>query len=483
MFSSSNDRSTIFAPASGIGRAAVGVIRMSGPASAAAIRALTGGGPPAPRRASLKALRDPLTGEEIDRGLVLWFPAPHSYTGEDAAELQVTGGRAVLAGVLKALSSIEGLRPAEPGEFAWRAFENRKLDLSQVEGLADLVDAQTQAQRRQALRIAGGALSREADEARGMILDAMARIEAALDFSDQEDVGDGTLAEARERAGAAATRLSARLRQGERGERLREGFNVVIAGPPNVGKSTLLNALAQRDVAIVSAIPGTTRDSLEVHLELRGLPVTLIDTAGLRDTNDPIEREGVERARRRAAEADLILWLIDGTEQREDFAALSQGAERRSDAGNAALAGLLGFARNGGLGDEPRSDAAGEGAAAGPPFLAVTTKADMGGAAATGIAISAKTGEGVPRLLDAIAEAAEEGLAGADQALVVSARHRAAFEEAFAHLRRAMESADLAPEFFAEDLRLAARALERIAGRIDVEDILGEIFGRLCIGK
>ena len=452
MFSASNDRRTIFAPATGLGRAAVGVVRISGPSSAAAIHALTGGAAPEPRRASLRTLRDPRTGEEIDRGLVLWFPAPHSYTGEDAAELQVTGGRAVLAGVLKALSSIEGLRPAEPGEFAWRAFENRKLDLSQVEGLADLVDAQTQAQRRQALRIAGGALSREADEARGMILDAMARIEAAIDFSDQEDVGEETLAEARVRAETAAARLSAHLRQGERGERLRVGFNVVIAGRPNVGKSTLLNALAQRDVAIVSSIPGTTRDSLEVHLELRGLPVTLIDTAGLRDTDDPIEQEGVARARRRAEEADLVLWLDD-----RDPTARSNELEWS----------LLG---------RPSGTEM--------PVIEVRTKADIGSDTTMGgVAISARTGEGLPRLLDMITAAAEEGLAGADQALVVSARHRAAFEDALAHLQRAIEYGKLAPEFFAEDLRLAARALERIAGRIDVEEVLGEIFGRLCIGK
>lgn len=450
---SPRDSRTIFAPSSGIGRSAVAVVRISGPASAAAITALTGGPPPPPRRATLRTLNEPRTGEELDRGLVLWFPAPHSYTGEDSAELQVTGGRAVVAGILNALSSIEGLRPAEPGEFAWRAFENRKLDLSQVEGLADLVEAQTQAQRRQALRIAGGALSREADAARGMILDAMARIEAALDFSDQEDVGEATLTEARTGAEAAANRLSSHLRQAERGERLREGFNVVIAGPPNVGKSTLLNALARREVAIVSDIPGTTRDSLEVHLELRGLPVTLIDTAGLRDTDDPIEREGVSRARRRAEEADLVLWLHeDGPE-----------------ASSAESAGEVCTPTAGG-------DA---------PVLKVRTKADLRGSAASlaGVAISAKTGEGLPQLLDLIAAAAEEGLAGADQALLVSARHRVAFEEALTHLRRTLENQAPAPEFFAEDLRLAARALERIAGRIDVEEILGEIFGRLCIGK
>jgi tRNA modification GTPase len=442
MFASPTDRRTIFAPASGAGRAAIGVIRISGPGSAAAIRALTSRPPPRARRAALQMLRDPRSGEELDRGLVLWFPAPRSYTGEDVAELQVTGGRAVVAGVMNALSSLDGMRPAEPGEFAWRAFENRKLDLSQVEGLADLVDAQTQAQRRQALRIAGGALSREADAAREIILEAMARIEAALDFSDQEDVGAATLDDALALAATAADRLRKNLDDAQRGERLREGFTVVIAGPPNVGKSTLLNALAHRDVAIVSDVPGTTRDALEVHLELRGLPIALVDTAGLRETSDPIEGEGVARARRRAAEADLILWL--------------------SDAGSAAMVD-----------------------AGGPPGIAVWTKADLRKASdgADAIAISAKTGAGIDQLLDTIAAAAEEGLTGADQALLVSARHRAAFEEALAHLERAKGSRNLAPEFLAEDLRLAARALERIAGRIDVEDVLGQIFSRLCIGK
>jgi len=480
MFAPVSDRKTIFAPASGIGRAAIGIVRISGPESAAALRALTGRQPPPPRRASLRMLRDPGTGENLDRGLVLWFPAPHSYTGEDAAELQVTGGRAVLAGVMGALGGLPDMRPAEPGEFAWRAFENRKLDLSQIEGLADLVDAQTQAQRRQALRIAGGALSREADEARALILDAMAQAEAAIDFSDQEDVGEATLAEARAVAAAASARLRDHLRQADRGERLREGFNIVIAGPPNVGKSTLLNALARRDVAIVSDIPGTTRDALEVHLELRGLPVTLIDTAGLRETADPIEQAGVARARRRAADADLVLWLSEGG-QREPAngklaAAKAAGASRSSRETGATIE----LARR----SVDESGAPPRNAAGGPRVLHIATKIDQGGdPPSDAIPISAKTGQGIERLLDSIAAAAEEGLAGGDQALVVSARHRAAFEEAVAHLERAMESEGAAAEFFAEDLRLAARALERIAGRIDVEDVLGQIFARLCIGK
>jgi tRNA modification GTPase len=444
MFPPWKDRRTIYAPASGRGRAAVGIIRISGPGSRAAITALIGGGPPPARQAALKTFRNPATGEELDRGLVLWFPGPNSYTGEDAAELHITGGRAVLAGVTTALSALDDLRPAEPGEFAWRAFENGKLDLSQVEGLADLVDAETQAQRRQALRIAGGALSREADAARADILSAMARIEAAIDFSDQEDVSEAAVDEAKAGAAAVADRLREILRYADRGERLRDGFNVVIAGPPNVGKSTLLNTLARRDVAIVSDIPGTTRDMLEVHLELRGLPIVLVDTAGIRETDDPIEKEGVARTRRRAAEADVILWLSDEA---------AAGAEFEKD-----------------------SDA---------PRLLVRTKSDLGPRddKTAAIAISAKTGEGIEQLLDSIASAAEEQLSGADQSLISATRHRAAFDEALANLERAARANPETPELMAEDLRLAARALERIAGRIDVEDVLGEIFSRLCIGK
>ena len=435
---------TIFAPASGFGRAAICVVRISGPSSEGALRALTDGRLPPPRLATLKTLKDPKSGEALDRALVLRFPGPNSYTGEDALEFHLTGGRAVVAAVIRALSSLEDLRPAEPGEFALRAFENGKLDLSQVEGLADLVDAQTEAQRRQALRIASGALSRLAEDLRLEILEAMAGVEAAIDFSDQEDVTDQTLARARNAAESVAARLREALRGADRGERLRQGFNVVIAGPPNVGKSTLMNVLARRDVAIVSEIPGTTRDAIEVHLELRGLPVTLVDTAGIRETDDPIEREGVARTRRRAAEADLILWLSEA-----DSPTLSVGA------------------------------------AGGPPIIALRSKADRipPGKASGRLAISSRTGLGLDLLLDLIGKAAEEQFEGADQALIASARHRSAFEEALSHLERIDAGAAVAPEFIAEDLRLAARALERIAGRIDVEEVLGVIFSRLCIGK
>ena len=436
-------RSTIFAPATGVGRAAISIVRLSGPACDKALAALIRGALPAPRVATLRTLRHPVTGEALDRALVIRFPAPHSYTGEDMAELHVTGGRAVLAAIIEALALLADMRPADPGEFALRAFENGKLDLSQVEGLADLVDAQTQAQRRQALRIARGELTRETEAIRARLVEAMARIEAQIDFSDQEDVDPAGLSDVHRLAETAAARIRRTLASAPSGERLRDGFNVVIAGPPNVGKSTLMNAIARRDVSIVSPIPGTTRDAIEVALELRGFPVNLVDTAGIRDTDDPIEKEGVLRARRRADEADLTLWLS------ESASAADAGQERQR------------------------------------PILPVRTKSDLGGVNSPqgSLAVSAKTGEGIDRLLDAIADSAERLFAGEGPALITATRHRLAFEEALAHLERLLAQKDSPPEFLAEDLRLAARALERIAGRIDVEEVLGEIFSRLCIGK
>jgi len=444
----SSRRDTIFAAASGAGRAAIAALRLSGPACGDALEALAPGARFPDRVATLRLLRDPLTSEPLDRALVIRFLAPRSFTGEEMAELHVTGGRAVVAGIVGALAKIPGLRPAEPGEFAWRAFENGKLDLAEVEGLADLVAAETAAQRRQALRIAGGALSHETEGIRAKLLEAMAILEAQIDFSDVEDADALSLDAARRMAAEAARRVRAALAGAEAGARLREGFNVVIAGPPNVGKSTLMNALARRDVSIVSAIPGTTRDLVEVSLELRGYPVILVDTAGIRETDDPVEREGVARARRRAEEADLTLWLSDEAEP-----AGAPFAEAR-------------------------------------PTIAVLTKSDRrpGNAGAersagAPIRISALTGAGIEQLLDAVADLAEARMAGPAPALIALERHRAAFADALAALERALDPVAQELELVAEDLRLAARALERIAGRIDVEEVLGDIFSRLCVGK
>ena len=305
---------TIFALSSGRGPAAIAVIRISGARAGAALRALTGK-IPSPRKAALARIRDPETSDLIDEALALWFPAPHSETGEDIAELQLHGGRAVIAAVLDALGRIEGLRPAEAGEFTRRAFENGKLDLTAVEGLADLVAAETQGQRRQALRQLKGALGTPAETWRQRLIQALALVEAAIDFSDEADVQNSAhgnlLAPALTIARELEAEIAAALADGGRGERLRDGLVVAIAGPPNAGKSTLLNRLARREAAIVSPYAGTTRDVIEVHLDLGGWPVTLLDTAGIRDTQDPVELEGVRRARERAAGADLVLWVVD----------------------------------------------------------------------------------------------------------------------------------------------------------------------------
>ena len=361
------------------------------------------------------------------------------------AEISVTGGRAVASACVKALALVPGLRLAEPGEFAWRAFMNGKIDLSEVDGLADLVEAETEAQRRQAQNIAGGALSRECEAIRLSLLEAMAAVETQIDFTDVEDASDFTLESVRSAARAVIERIDRALATADSAQRLREGFTVVIAGPPNVGKSTLMNALAGRDVAITSPIPGTTRDLIEVFLDLRGYPVILVDTAGIRDAHDPIEQEGVARARRRAESADLMLWLSDGGEGQAPPAMES-------------------------------------------PTLAVRTKIDLKGpdtlaAGPTDLAISAKTGAGVDRLLDVIAELAEERMSSREPALLTLERHRRGFQDARQALASTLLPDAAEPELIAEDFRRAAAAMDRIVGRIGIEEVLGEIFARLCVGK
>src|SRR6202166_3029722 len=305
-------RPTIFALSSGHPPAAIAVIRISGSRAGAALKALSGK-IPAPRQAALARIRG-ADNEIIDEALILWFPAPASETGEDVAELQLHGGRAVIAAVLAALSQIEGLRPAEAGEFTRRAFKNDKLDLTAVEGLADLVMAETEGQRRQAFRQMKGLLGTRAETWRQRLIQALALVEARIDFSDEADVPENLVAPVLVIARELADEIAAALIDGGRGERLREGLVVAIAGPPNVGKSTLLNRLAKREAAIVSPYAGTTRDVIEVHLDLDGWPVTLLDTAGIRETNDPVELEGVRRARERSAGAGVVLWVMDAGE-------------------------------------------------------------------------------------------------------------------------------------------------------------------------
>jgi tRNA modification GTPase len=438
-----NSRDTIFALASGLGKSAVAVFRISGPGCSAALAALAPGAKFPTRQAVLRTLRHPLSLEPIDRALITRFEAPTSFTGENLVELSVTGGRAVISATAQALILVRGLRPAEPGEFAWRAFVNGKLDLSEVEGLADLVDAETEAQRRQAQRIAGGALRRECEAIRAMLISTMATIEAQIDFSDVEDAENLTLNSVKRAARAARDRIDRALAGAKAAGRLREGFVVVIVGPPNVGKSTLMNALAGRDVAITSPFAGTTRDLIEVFLDLRGYPVVLVDTAGIREAEDPVEREGVDRALRRAKQADLTLWLDDQEGSPPPFA---------------------------------------EGQA-----LAVRTKIDLphGDSASAHLpfAISAKTGEGVDKLLDAIGDLAEERLSSSEPAVLTLERHRQAFQEARDSLSSVLAPEASEPELVAEDLRRSAAALDRVVGRIGVEDVLGEIFSRLCVGK
>ena len=305
------ERDTIFALSSGRPPAAIAVIRVSGPRAGAALQALIGR-LPKPRHATFARVRDPARAEVIDEGIALWFPGPNSETGEDVAELQIHGGRAVIAATLAALAKLPGLRPAEAGEFTRRAFENGRIDLPAVEGLADLVAAETEAQRRQAYQHLRGLLGERAETWRQRLIEALALVEAGIDFSDEDDVPKAAMAQALALVAPLAEEIGKACTGG--GERLREGLRVAIAGPPNAGKSTLFNRLARREAAIVSPFPGTTRDVLELHLDLGGYPVTVLDTAGIRESEDPVEREGVRRATEQALAADLVLWVVDATE-------------------------------------------------------------------------------------------------------------------------------------------------------------------------
>src|SRR5450830_684088 len=500
-----SERPTIFALSSGRGPAAIAVIRISGSRAGDALKAL-GVKIPVPRKAGLARVRnpDPLADNEIiDEALALWFPAPHSETGEYVAELQLHGGRAVIAAVLAALGRIEGLRPAEAGEFTRRAFENGKLDLTAVEGLADLVMAETQGQRRQAFRQMKGLLGGRAESWRQRLIQALALVEARIDFSDEADVPDNLLAPALIIARELETEIATALADGGRGERLREGLVVAIAGPPNAGKSTLLNLLAKREAAIVSPYAGTTRDVIEVHLDLAGWPVTLLDTAGIRETDDPVELEGVRRARTRAAAADLVLWVVDSRDSPNSGAAASANeAESTGKAESRPPTWLIRNKIDMIEGQTVRSESESLNIVTSEAVFdlnkplknmvknELTHKTESEPTKTETIfIISAVTGEGFDQLLAQLARQAESFLAGAEQALVTRERHRRALEDTLAALRRALarELAGrhelLAEELLAEELRIAARALGRLTGRVDVEDILDVIFRDFCIGK
>lgn len=425
---------TIFALATPPGRGAVAVIRLSGPAARAALTGLDLGDLK-PRQASLRRLRDS-AGSEIDQALVLWFPGPASFTGEDCAELHLHGGLAVVAAATDALLAL-GLRLAEPGEFTRRAFQNGKLDLAQAEAVADLVDAETTAQRDQALRQLEGALSRRYETWRDGLIHVLAMLEAAVDFPDEE-LPEDLANRARPGLEALIADLDAALADGKRGERIRDGFRIALTGEPNAGKSSLFNALVGRDAAIVTPIAGTTRDVIEASLVLGGRKVLIADTAGLRDTDDVIEAEGVARARAWAEGADLTLLL----------APASQSAP--AEPGDAWL---------------------------------IRTKADL---AHDVDGISVTTGQGLDALRNRLAEAVFAATSGADFPAATQARHRQRLLAAREHLDRALlhlDGGQMAPELASEDVRLAIRALEAVTGRVDVESILDVIFSSFCIGK
>jgi tRNA U34 5-carboxymethylaminomethyl modifying GTPase MnmE/TrmE len=629
---------TIFALSSGRPPAAIAVIRVSGPQAGAALEGLIGR-VPKPRQAAFATLRDPATKEPLDQAVVLWFPGPASETGEDVAEFQLHGGRAVIAATLATLGRLPGLRLAEAGEFTRRALANGRLDLTAVEGLADLIGAETEAQRRQAVRQAAGVLGKHADAWRTRLIEALALVEAGLDFPDEGDVPADLVAPALRIARELRDEIAAALTQSARGERLREGLTIAVAGPPNAGKSTLFNWLAGREVAIVSPHPGTTRDVLEVHLDLGGYPVTVIDTAGVRDSADPVEQEGIRRARARAAAADLVLWVTDvreaadvhqaaaGAGEAEPGRNLTAGAARSNandnragpgdglaahaddalasgahasgtqvgnvrsgrapggegtdapvaapadDGGHPPAGGASRQAIRGGrdadIVGERTDSAAREGRYGGGEIWRVLNKcdlaparitptgavplgamppegiqtaapmrmrdpADAAGAVATpngeqleeaqppgarrrgaqskgagpkragpkrvgesvpspprdlehpaeaAYLVSALTGAGLTNLLTGLTGFAERTLRGAETALVSRARQRQELEIVIQSLDKTMNINSYNDDLVAEHLRLAARALGRLAGRVDVEDVLDVIFRDFCIGK
>jgi tRNA modification GTPase len=426
-----DESETIFASASGPGRGAVSILRLSGSATGAILRSLCGDVPVA-RRAVLRRLRD-RSGMILDRAMVLWMPGPRSYTGEDVAELHLHGGRAVLSAVSAALLQL-GARPAEAGEFSRRAFVAGRMDLLEAEGIADLVNAETEAQRRQALRQMSGGLGELISGWTQRLKRVLAFQEALIDFPDEhlpDDVETSLLSDMQ----SLAEEMEVQIAKAPQGERLREGLVFAIVGAPNVGKSSLLNALARRDVAIVSPTPGTTRDILEIRVDLGGVPITLIDTAGLRETDDPVEAEGVRRARTRAASADLVLGVVDAR--------------------------------------SPETCAGAD--------LHVANKADLAAPPETMLGVSALTGQGLVALEAVLQEKAAQLAGAGTDPVFTRARHVAAARDAISALRAALGCG--LPELRAEELRLSLQALGRITGTVDAEAILDDVFAAFCIGK
>lgn len=437
---------TIFALATPPGRSGVAVIRLSGPLTRAILDSTLGGPRPEPRKAALRLIRD-AGGQAIDQGLILFFPGPASFTGEDCAEFQIHGGPAIIEALLDRLLEL-GARPAEAGEFTRRAFEHGKLDLTEAEGLADLVDAETSAQREQALAQMTGALKSLYEDWRARLVSIMAAIEGEIDFPDEEGVPDHLAQTARTAIQSLQDQMARHLDDNHRGEKIRDGFNIAIIGPPNAGKSSLLNALARREAAIVTDIPGTTRDIVEVRTVLGGFAVTLADTAGLRAAQDVVEQEGIKRALTRADSADLVVGVLDG-----------------SVVWNQEMTRVLEKSH-----------------------LLVVNKSDLDQRLTlpdSGVAVIRATiteGEGVSEIERWLESEVTQRLGRREMPALSRARHRRNVEQAFAALTRAADSLDR-PELAGEDLRLATRSLESLTGRVDIEDVLGEVFSRFCVGK
>jgi tRNA modification GTPase len=442
---------TIYALSTARGVAGVAIIRLSGPAAVSALAAICGPLPKA-RQLARRSFRHPMTKELIDDGMAVLFPGPHSYTGETIGELHSHGSRAVIAALLAALATIPGLRLAEPGEFTRRAFLNDRIDLTAAEGLSDLLTAETDAQRRLALNMAGGALKDRVEAWRQRLIGAMALVEAMLDFADEGDVEPGVLDTVPPVLHGLTAEITKALAQTGRAEIIRDGFRVVLAGAPNAGKSSLLNALVQRDAAIVSPEAGTTRDIVEARLDLDGLTVIISDTAGLRESAGPVEREGMRRTLAAAETANLIIWLVDqaAPELHPPAAMIEQSV----------------------------------------PILTVINKIDLGcagrplpGLPPDTLQISARRGTGVAQLLATIAWRARAATGPIDTVMVTRARQCQALEQARSALMVAQANFPHDLELRAEDLRHAAQALSRITGRVDVEDVLDAVFGAFCIGK